>query len=214
MNHKQLSEYPRHQFNAYLGFYPSFWAYLKSYKMAFETLMDKVQETGLHVDNLAFPILFIARHSIELGFKANIRYFMEYSNKNDYKKAGTHDLEKLFPAFKLHVYATIVNLKEQYNIEVIKDDIDSFNEFAKEVDKLTNIFHVLDKCSDSFRYPVDKENNKSFEERTTINLIDVKELYEKSMVLLTHTSDVFTKYTDYAKEIDSLYAEELRSSYD
>jgi hypothetical protein len=60
---------------------------------------------------------------------------------------------------------------------------------------------LLHKNSDSFRYPVDKENNNSFDYRDTINLLDVKELYDKSMLLLTHTADVFAKHTNFADEI-------------
>lgn len=213
MSEIPVNNYTRHQFNAYLGYYISFGNYLYSYKAAFEALLKNVHESGLHVDHLAYPILFIARHCMELGFKTNIRYFIKYSEKDDYKKAGTHDLEKLFAAFKLHIYTTIDNLKEKYGIEVEKGDIDEFNNYCKEVDKLTSIFHILDKSSDSFRYPVDKENNKSFEHHETLNLLDVKELYDKSMLLLTHTADVFAKYTDFADEINNMYEQEMRENY-
>ena len=214
MSDKAVSKYTRDQFNAYLGHYPSFWNYLGTYKNAFDALMDKVEKSGLHVDHLAYPILFTARHCMELGFKANIRYFMKYSEKDDYKKAGTHDLSKLFAAFKLHVIATIKNLKDKYGIEVEKTEVAEFNNYCKEVEKLTDIFHLLDQYSDSFRYPVDKENNKSFDHKDTINLLDVKELYDKSMILLTHTSDVFAKYTDYADEIEKMYEDEMKANYE
>src|SRR5690606_29861396 len=115
------NKYTRHQFNAYLGLNLSFANYLGTYKYAFEALMDNVYQSGLRVDRLAYPILFIARHGIELGFKTNIRYFLRYSEKDDFKKAGTHDLEKLFSAFKLHIAETIKNLKSKYGVEVDKD---------------------------------------------------------------------------------------------
>lgn len=209
-----VNNYTRHQFNAYLGYYLSFGDYLYSYKAAFDALLYNVYQSGLHIDHLAYPILFIARHCMELGFKTNIRYFIKYSEKEDYKKAGTHNLEKLFTAFKLHIYATIVNLKDKYGIEVGKEDIDEFNDYCNEVNKLANIFHSLDKNSDSFRYPVDKENNNSFDYRDKINLLDVKELYDKSLLLLTHTADVFAKYTDFADEINNMYEQEMSTNYD
>jgi hypothetical protein len=80
-------------------------------------------------------------------------------------KAETHDLERLFRAFKLHISETIKNLKDKYGIDIDKADIDEFNHYCKEVDRLTNIFNLLDKNSDSFRYPIDRENNKSFEQK-------------------------------------------------
>lgn len=208
------NKYTRHQFNAYLGHYLSFGNYLESYKNAFEVLMDSIYHSGRHVDHIAYPILFIARHCMELGFKTNIRYFLNYSEKEDFKKAQTHDLEKLFGAFKLHVMETVRNLKTKYGIEIEKVDIDDFNKYCEEVNKLTNIFHLLDKNSDSFRYPVDKENNKPFEHQDIINLLDIKDLYEKSMLLLTYTADVFTKYTDFADEIEDMYEQEMRTGYE
>jgi hypothetical protein len=150
---------------------------------------------------------------MELGFKANIRYFLKYSEKDDFKKAGTHDLEKLFGAFKLHISETIKSLKDKYRIEVEKADIEEFNKYCEDVNQLTNIFHFLDKNSDSFRYPVDKENINSFDNKETLNLLEVKDLYEKSMILLTHTVDVFAKYTVIADEIENMYEQEMRVVY-
>lgn len=198
-----------HQFNAYIGSYLSFWNYLNTYKTAFDVLMDRVYQSGYHIDHLAYPILFIARHCIELGFKANIRHFLKYSEKDDFKKAGTHDLEKLFNAFKLHINETIVNLEKNYNIKIDKDDIVEFNKYCEEVDKLKKIFNSLDKNSDSFRYPVDKNNNRSFKFDDTINLLDVKDLFEKSMILLTYTSNLFEKYTSFADEKEATFVDEI-----
>ena len=207
------TKHTRHQFNAFLGHHLSFASYFGSYERAFEALMEKVYQSGNHVDLLAYPILFIARHCMELGFKTNIRYFLKYSEKDDFKKGGTHDLEKLFGAFKLHIGETIKNLKSKYGIDVDKADTEEFNKYCEEVNKLTNIFHLLDKNSDSFRYPVDKESNNSFEQKDAINLLDVRDLYHKTSILLTHTANVFGKYTDYADEIENMYEQEMRENY-
>lgn len=213
MNDIPDNKHTRYQFNANLGDHLSFASYFGSYERAFEALMENVYKSNHSVDLLAYPILFIARHCIELGFKTNIRYFLKYSEKDDFKKAGTHDLEKLFGAFKLHIAETIKNLYSKYGIEVDKDDIEEFNKYCEEVNKLTGIFHLLDKNSDSFRYPVDKENNKSFEHKDIINLLDVRDLYKRTSILFTHTADVFAKYTDYADEIDRMYEIEMRVYY-
>lgn len=150
---------------------------------------------------------------MELGFKTNIRYFSKYSVKDDFTMAGTHDLENLFRAFKLHVNETFINLKNKYDIEVEKDNKKSFKELCNEVDKLNNIFHKLDKNSDAFRYPIDKKQNPSFKKGERINIIDVAELLEKSMSMFLHTADVFSKYTDYADQIENYYTEIMREQY-
>ncbi len=208
------NKHTRAQFNAYIGHYLSFESYLSSYVSAFEALMNRVYESGLHVDHIVYPILFIARHCLELGFKSNIRYFRKYSEKDDYKNTGTHNLESLFNAFKLHVTETIKILKSKYNIEVEQGDIDEFKKYCGEVDKLISIFQLLDKNSDSFRYPVNKENKCSFKHGETINLLDVNALFEMSIILLFHTADIFAKYTDFADEIENMYELEMRENYE
>jgi len=203
-----------HQFTAFIDYYLSFPSYLGSYKRSFDILIKEVLKTGFHVDHIAYPILYLARHCMELGLKTNIRYFSKYSGKSDYTIAGTHDLENLFIAFMMHVNETFKNLKLKYGIDTDKKDKKSFRKLSKDVKKLNNIFHLLDKNSDAFRYPVDKEQNPSFKKGEKINVLDVNELLEKSMTLFVHTADVFAKYTDYADEIDNYYESLLREQYE
>ena len=195
----------RAQFNAYIGTYLSFGGYLESYSNAFEVLIKEVHKTGFHVDHLAYPILFIARHCLELGFKSNIRYFSKYSQKDNSTKKAGHHLEGLFNDFKLHVKETIRVLKTNYGIEIDKEDIKDFEMYCKDVEKLTNIFHSLDKSSDSFRYPVDRNNNNSFDYKETINLLDIKELFDRSIILLKFTTFLFEKYTILVDEVKDSY---------
>lgn len=201
------------QFTAYIDYYQSFPSYLEQYKRSFDILVENVYKSGHHVDHLAYPILFLARHCMELGLKTNIRYFSKYSEKDDYVNAGTHDLEKLFIAFKDHIKSTIKNLKAKHGIIVENEDKKAFKGHALEVEKLNDIFHLLDKNSDAFRYPVDKKQNPSFKTGERINILDVSELLEKSMILFTHTADVFSKYTDYAEEIEQYYEDLVREQY-
>lgn len=201
------------QFTAYIDYYLSFPAYLGQYKRSFDVLIQSVYKSGNHVDHLAYPILFLARHCMELGLKTNIRYFSKYSEKDDCVKVGTHNLERLFTAFKDHIKTTIKNLKDKHGIIVGKEDKKGFEELVLEVEKLNNVFHLLDKNSDAFRYPVDKEQNPSFEKGERVNILDVAELLEKSMILFTHTADVFSKYTDYADEIEQYYEDLMREEY-
>ena len=208
------NKHTEHQFNAYIDYYLSFPNYLGSYKRSFDILIKDVLTTNSHVDYIAYPLLFLARHCMELGLKANVRYFAKYSGKDDYVKAGTHDLENLFRAFKMHVEKTFENLKTKYGIEVEKDDKKSFKDLCDEVEKLNITFHAIDKNSDAFRYPVDKKQNASFKKGERINIIDVADLLEKSMTLFVHTADVFAKYTNYADEIENYYEELMREQYE
>jgi hypothetical protein len=187
--------------------------YLSSYNNAFNTLIDFINETNLSVDYLAYPILFTARHALELGFKANIRYFTKYSKCNPIKNPNTHNLADLFTEFKLQVKSSIDKLKETFQFEDEEDDIKEFDEYCKSVDSLIDRFDVLDKGSFSFRYPVDKDNKRVFQPTDKVNILDIKELFDNAMILLYHTSDIFSKYTEYADQIEKNYEDEMMSIY-
>jgi len=214
MTHIDRDNHTEHQFNAYVDYYLTFPSYLASYKKSFDILIKDVLDTKSHVDYIAYPILFLARHCMELGLKTNIRYFAKYSEKDNFVKAGTHNLEDLFHAFKIHVEKTFENLKTKYQIVIEKDDKKAFRDLCDEVEKLKNIFHALDKNSDAFRYPIDKQQNPSFKKGERISILDVNELLEKSMTLFIHTANVFEKYTDYADQIEDYYEGLMREQYE
>jgi hypothetical protein len=203
----------RAKFEAYIGRYLSFWSYLNSYQTAFDALMEDVNQNRASVDPVAYPMLFIARHSLELGFKANIRYFQRYSERKDFTNSDSHNLKDLFNGFKIHIYATVKNLRAKHDVDVEEDDMKEFDKYCAEVEKLTAQFDFLDRGSYSFRYPVDKNNNDVFEYSDTVNLLDIKEVFDKSMILLRYTADVFAKYTDYVDYIESMYEEEMKRAY-
>jgi len=213
MNEQKQTRMTRAKFEAYLGNYLNYWSYLGTYQNAFNALVEDVERTDLHVDRIAYPMLFIARHCLELGFKANIRYFKTYSEKTDFTTSDSHNLKDLFGGFKLHIRATVKNLKDKHDIDVDQDDLKDFENYCKEVETLTNQFDIIDNGSFSFRYPVDKNNNNVFKHDDRINLLDVKEVLDKAMILLHHTSDLFSKYIDYAKMIEETYEAEMRSAY-
>lgn len=211
---EETEKHRRARYEAYIGSYPDFWSYLRNYHNAFNALIENLDNKKANVDSMAFPLLFMARHCMELGFKANIRYFQKYSKKTDHTRSKSHDLKILFEAFKLHMTNTIKNLETEFGSKLDSEDIKSFKEYCLEVEKLNDRFHLLDKGSYSFRYPVDNDDNPVFSRDETINLIDVIELFEKTMTLLYHTADVFAKYTDYSDNIQQMYEDEMKSAYE
>jgi hypothetical protein len=200
-------------FEAYLGNYLTFSGYLNSYHEAFKALMKEVETSGWHVDRFAYPLLFMARHCLELGFKTNIRHFSKYSRKSDHTKSTSHNLIALFGAFRLHIGETIKKLKDDHSEEVDPSEVTEFETYCSELEKLTDVFNKLDEGSDSFRYPVNSARKvPSFQFDDRINLLDVEKLLSQAMILFNHTADVFSKYTDYMDEIEKMYEDELRSA--
>ena len=54
--------------------------FILEYLKAIDILMDSIDTNGEPIDFLANPILYLIRHSIELGLKYNLDYFEKYSD--------------------------------------------------------------------------------------------------------------------------------------
>lgn len=64
-------------------------------------------------------------------------------------------------------------------------------------------FSRLDFRSMSFRYPVDNKGSPSLPNNETVDLVALKQLYDESIVLLRHTSDVLSEYVDIRKWMEA-----------
>lgn len=198
----------RWNYEARIGFYTTFGSYLGAYREAFEILFAQIEEKNVRVNVISYPLLFLARHSLELGYKLNINYLAKYSRLKDKVNWDRHYLRELHEAFGLHFRAVV------HELNISKDIADEFNTRYTEVEKLMKAFDDIDRGSFSFRYPVDTERKTVFKHEDTVNLLDVKELYEKAMVLVCHTADVLSDFTDYVDYMNKLMEAEERSNYD
>ena len=192
----------RWDYEAQIGFHTSFGSYLDAYRQAFDILFAQIEEKAVRVNVISYPLLFLARHSLELGYKLNINYLAKYSQLEDKVNWNQHFLHELHVAFGLHFRAVVDKLN------VPKAIANEFNARYAELEKITKTFDDIDRGSFSFRYPADTEQKTVFKPEDTINLLDVKELYDKAMVLLFHTADVLG--VDFMSEL----MEEERSNHD
>ena len=202
-----MGELPHWKYEAHVGFMPTYGAYLSSYKNAVNVLFDKISN-GEPVDTLSLPFLFMVRHSLEVGYKMNINYLSKYSGLDDKVNWGKHYLKELHDAFGKHYEAA----SAEFNVS--EEDDAEFSEMYEEVGGLTSTLNKIDRGSYSFRYPVDLKQSKVFNHDDRINLHDVKEVYDQAMVLLFHTADVLSQYTDYHDYMQSIMQSELRSAYE
>jgi hypothetical protein len=67
---------PRHlhegHFIAFLGNYPKFSTYVAFYENAVETLFKQVSQGNETADMVGLPLLFLMRHTLELGYKYSL----------------------------------------------------------------------------------------------------------------------------------------------
>lgn len=137
----------------------SYSGYAERYKDAFNILNAVIPDSSYNKDHLAYPIMFLVRHVIELRLKELIQLcngeivifhkkpkckllnLLDSPNKETKKqKEPTHSLSSLWQEFD-SVY------KGEKNKQYLK------------VGKLINELNRLDSKSDTFRYPIHKDGS-------------------------------------------------------
>jgi len=173
-------------FNANLGQNRTLRNYLFSYERSINALYQKILERNIPIgiDDYSLPMLFLIRHSIEIGLKINIKYLSQFSGKDFCisKIYNCHSLSTLFDCFQGHFRTLLKHL-----------DIDTKNQkivLESQCDKLIKKLEVIDPNGDAFRYPIDRMGNIIINRETTLNLLEVKNLFDETMKLLKYTEDV------------------------
>lgn len=162
-----LETLKRGQFESHIGRNKTWWIHYNHYRNSAFLLANSVNN-GTPIDIISLPLLFLLRHSIELGLKANICEFEELKSNNKKIKI-THNLESLFKTFKIE----LDNIITENTIS--KDILDQIESYNRSLENLINQIHFLDKGSYSFRYPVDKDGNNCFE---WTDRIDIREFLD------------------------------------
>lgn len=172
---------------AYIGHSYSDMNLVGQYENAVDILINQIIEEKHRVDTIAHPLLYLMRHSIELGLKENIKYLKKYS-KLPILKSKTHTLSDLFSEFEKH-YSKIA-IENNFEIELKE-------EYNKYTSDLKDVITVLGEEASSFRYVYTTDGKKVFANSETINVYELKKKYDNSLVFITHTADAISPYTDY-----------------
>lgn len=206
-----------YNFTFRLGWYSTDKSYLVSYEHVVKMLFNRIDQQKDKVDMVAAPLLFLMRHSMELGYKINIKFLARYGevlNEQEIKFLNTkHYLDKL------HVLFVKKFNKSAEQLGLTQDIMQSFKEYENKTRSAMELFSKLDNGSYSFRYETDTDGNKVFPRETTVNLLELKEPYEAAMTLLKYTDAVLQPATDYVDmmneemeyEMRRIYADEMRS---
>jgi hypothetical protein len=171
-----------------------------SYEQAVKTLFDSIDRGRQPIDLIAPPLLFLMRHSMELGYKYAIWEIHQITGeKYDAEAYGKHDLAMLHAA-----------LREQHQKVVVKmnlpdSEVENFEHHCVNTEAGMKKFMAMDSGSFSFRYPIDKKGNINFRPDETVDLVAMKLLYDDAMILLCATADVLDQYV----EIESYWARDF-----
>ena len=119
------------------------------------TLLHAIKSGDLNIADIYLPLLFLIRHSLELGYKDNIAEVQTKLTNSQIKKAT-----------QSHSLVSLNNIIEQFVVEArstmtakddsIKNEIDRYLPIVK---NLSNNLHAIDNASRSFRFPIDRDGN-------------------------------------------------------
>lgn len=184
------NKHERYQFTAYVGHVFSEMGLLGEYENAINIIIKDLKATKTRIDVVAHPVLYMMRHSLELGYKSNFEYLQQYSNRQTSKNIfGCHELQKLHIEFKAHF--DLINTELHF-------DNDLVTEFNKYYDQTTTLIGQLGSTEAStFRYTKNTKGQRIFQATEIKDVGEIKELYDKAITMLAHTSDLISPYTDY-----------------
>ncbi len=172
------------------------WRYFAEYRYFVDFTFRELK--GGEVTNLSLPFLFCIRHTLEIGYKMNLIELQKVSDLHSeisYKGKPAHRIDDLHKEFELQMAAII----KKYNVKT--DDVREYKLLSSDLAKFKSLLHKLDEFSFSFRYPVRNDGKTvnfarevNHTKNASINFQSLKELYDRSMLLLTYTTDVVATY--------------------
>ncbi|MBL6444697.1 hypothetical protein JMN32_00145 [Fulvivirga sp. 29W222] len=161
------------------------------YENAVDILINEIIQRGDAVDLVAHPLLYLMRHTIELALKENIRYLNKYSALG-LGKIKTHSIDVLFNEFERHYNKVATDLGFKNELET---------DYRKYSQQLKELIKKLGTDWSSFRYVKSFKGNQLFKHSETLNVFELKQKFDASMIFLTHTADAISPFTDFADYI-------------
>lgn len=175
-------------FTAFLGNYTEFGTYVFFYEQAVETVFKQVSIGHDTPDMVAFPLLFMMRHTLELGYKYSLYHLCAMnSTKFDPTNAERHSLVKLHKRLGTEYQAAIANGS------LPESDRESFEMHYALTEASMKRFEALDASSTKTRFP-NPDESPVFALGTTVNLLELKNEFDEAMVLLNTMVDVIGHY--------------------
>jgi hypothetical protein len=173
--------------NACLNFLPDQWGiYADGYKLAGDILVEHVKNARRNQDILVFPIVFLYRQYIELRVKEIIR--------------DGNQLLRIPESFPKHhkineLWRECRRILESFWPKGPTDDLDAVEECIQQ-------FSQKDPSSMAFRYPTDKQGNRSLPDLRHINLRNLSDVIDRIASLLDGASMGLSYYLEQKQEME------------
>jgi len=158
--------------------------YATGYREGFSALVKEcVEERGLN-DILIYPIVFLARQYVELRLK-EIIIGLHYCTDGTNEFPKTHKIDQIWFQFK-SLYEGIGESTNEREFQ--------------HAERVIVEFALMDPLSVAFRYPVDKEGNKTIA-ISHINIRNFGEVMNRLANFLDAVSDQVSHYTDVTSDM-------------
>jgi len=156
-------------------------------------LLEMIIHDKIHIHDIYLPLLFLIRHSIEIGLKSNIQEAIEnYSFKTKKNIRNIHSIEQLYNLFiGDNGYKSLINFDK-----MSQETLTQFNDYSKQLENLKTIMHELDVNSEIFRFPVNRENNE--------NQLHLEKDTIYKIINLYYLTDTFISYTNVVIDAEGL----------
>ena len=175
-----------------LTYKSEWWRYFMEYQYCVDMVFKSI--TGGEITIVSLPLAFLIRHTLELAYKMNLIELDKVSDskaKIKYKGKSAHKIDDLHQQFETQMK----DILKKFNAD--NETIKQFNELNSSLANLKRQIHKLDELSYSFRYPVESDgiipnfNNRDVNDKSdVINFREIKNLYDKSIILLKYSTDV------------------------
>lgn len=174
------------RFMAHIGLYPKFSTFVAFYTTSVEKLYRTVSEGNETADGVAIPLLFLMRHTLELGYKYSLVYLCERNDtKFDPENKERHSLGKLHK-----------RLGSEYSQAAKHDFVpqpeNGFDEWYALTEKGMRFFDELDERSTNLRFP-NIDEISIFGREQKVNLLEAKNIFDDAMMLLATMPDVIVE---------------------
>lgn len=173
-------------FLAHIGLYPKFSAFVASYTFCIETLFKSVSEGNETADVVAVPLLFLMRHTLELGYKFSLVHLCERNSTifdpEERKNGERHSLTRLHERLGLEYSQALKK-------GIVPKSDQGFDDLYALTEKGMRLFDKLDERSTKLRFP-NIDESPSFGREEPVSLLDAKNAFDDAMILLTSMADV------------------------
>lgn len=184
---EMITKKDKWKYDSHLGYKRSWWQYYHNYKNVVDEIVNNIDNRKIIIDTVSLPLLFLIRHSLELGLKANILMFERINaeiKKISLNGPRSHSLDNLYNKFIEHLNC----IKNKY--EIRPEILAQMNNYLENFDPLRIKLHCLDKGSFNFRYPVDTKGKYNFSWDTKENIADILNLFNNIEPFLLFTEAV------------------------